>query len=225
MNIAILDFDYTLYDGFSRYNLGYKMEEEGVIGKGFKKELTELIRKHEDGEIDYNEKFAKDKAIFTKYYKDLAKLDVTRFLDNDFDLEAEMNSWARDAIKLLKDNGYLVVIVSGAWDFILEKAQEILDFDSFFGSQFELDSGKFTGDFVQIGDSDFKTSVTRSLLQGVSHSIGVGDSLADVPFLSLTDTALIYEPSKESAQAIDGKDITVVTRENILENLEALAVK
>lgn len=222
MNIAILDFDYTLYDGFSRYNLGYAMEQEGLIGKGFKKELMELVTKHEEGEIDYNEKFAKDKLIFSKYYKDLAKIDVTRFLEHDFDLSKGLFGWAKGAVKLLKDSGYLVVIVSGTWDFIAEQAQETLNFDSYFGSQFELDSGKFTGEFTQIGDNDFKSSVVKSLLQGADHSIGVGDSLADLDYLSLVSDGLLFEPSKEAADKAQGTEITIVTRENVLKNIEAL---
>lgn len=217
MNIAILDFDDTLYTGISRYDLGFAMSDAGVIGKDFKKELSELLDKYESGEIDYNTKFAQDKAIFSKYYKDMTRLQASQFLENEFEISKNIKEWAKPLIASLKEKGYLTVVISGAWDFILENAQEELNFDTFFGSEFELDSGKITGEYVQIGDHEFKRTVAARLLQDADDSVGLGDSTADVEFLNIVKHAFIYRPTDEARAVVEGLDIIEVEDSNVVE--------
>ncbi|GAB4163201.1 MAG: hypothetical protein Fur003_5950 [Candidatus Dojkabacteria bacterium] len=217
MNLAILDFDYTLYQGRSRYELAKAMEEAQVIGKGLTKELDELEQKYLQGEIGYNQMYKDDKAIFAKYYKDLKRTQAMQFLDQELDLSKKMSSWSKDLIKLLEEKGYLTVIVSGSWDFIIEKAQEILGFDSFFASEFVLNEGKFTGEYKHIFDFAKKQTVTKQLIESCDYSIGFGDSVADLVFLRAVDQGFVCNPRQDMLDQMGETDLVIVNDDNIID--------
>lgn len=86
MNIAILDYDNTLSEGYSRYELGFLMEEKGLIEHGLREEIEEVQGNYEQGYIDYNTKFRDDKKIFGRYYEGLKRTDIVRFVREEFDM-------------------------------------------------------------------------------------------------------------------------------------------
>lgn len=222
MNIAILDFDNTLYQGYSRYELGIAMEHAGMIHKGFQNEIEDLQRKYDDGQISYNEKFDQDKAIFSKYYNGVNQVETEKFLRDDFEFESLMMPWAKPAIEMLHNHDYIVVVVSGCWDFIIEFAQEILDFDTFFASSFEVKEGYITENYNRILDSKTKKVYSTELLKDAEKSVGIGDSTADLVFLEMVDTGLLYEPRTDAVNAVTSERVVLVNGMDVLEKLEGV---
>jgi HAD superfamily phosphoserine phosphatase-like hydrolase len=220
MKIAILDYDNTISDGYSRYELGYAMEREGLIKKGLREEVEELEGRYLNGEITYNQKFSDDKKIFSKYYKGVKRLDIIRFLHQDFDLALMVFPWTEELINMLRDNDYLIVIISGSWDFILEEAQVFLDFDSFFGSEFRIENGELTDQYARIMDHEQKRIATQQILQECEHSIGIGDSAADFVFLDQVDEPFLYAPLTEARNLAKGKGYSIVDEGSILDEVK-----
>lgn len=223
MKIAIFDYDNTLSEGFTRYELGYMMEEQGLIEPGLRNEVEALQQLYEEGDITYNQKFADDKAIFAKYYKSMDYLEVIRFLENEFDLKSRVYSWVSDLFNLLHEKGYIIVVISGSWKFILEEAQKHVEFDTFWGTEFTIDKGVIQEGFDVIMDYEQKEIVAVQLLHKAQHSIGLGDSTADMAFLDKVDHGFMYDPKPDAAKAALESGVTVVDNSDIFQKISAIA--
>lgn len=219
MKYAIFDYDNTLSEGYSKYELGYLLEEEGLIKKGFRSDVDTLEGEYHKGAFDYNEKFIKDKKIFADYFAGLKRTDVSRFIVDNFDFKKFIYPWSEELIKQLHEKGFWVVVITGCWDFIIEEAQVILDFDTFFASQFELEQGKLTKEFFQIMDNETKEAITQDILIDSELSIGIGDSIADFEILKQVDHPFLISNNDEAVKMAEGKDYTVVTHENAMDEI------
>ena len=225
MKIAILDFDNTLYDGFSRYDTAFELEKMGVVAKGLTKEIEDLQEEYESGQITYNQKFADDKKIFTKYYQGLVYADLCKYVNQQFDLEAKLFDFSKELVQTLQDKDYIVVLVSGAWDFILDKAQDVLNVDSYFGTEFSRNKeGFITDGYNQILDFEQKKLITAKLIKDAEQSVGIGDSAADVPILNQTDISILIDPKPDAAEMarIEVEDLEVLHKDQVLKSMDSL---
>lgn len=220
MKIALFDYDNTLSSGYTRYELGYAMEDAGLVKKGLKEQILELESNHQNGKIDYNKKFTDDKKIFSKYYKGLKAVEVARFFRDEIKWKEMVFPWAYELIDRLKSNGYFTVLISGSWDFILNEIQEELDIDTYFGTEIEVVEGLFTENYKFIMTNEEKRKVARSLLREAEKSIGLGDSIADLAILEQVKYPFIYEPSREAEEAVKGTNIIIVNQSNVLSEIK-----
>jgi phosphoserine phosphatase len=219
MDIALLDFDNTLFEGFSRYELGYLMEEHDLIEKGFTKKVKKLQTEYEDGQISYNQKFADDKEIFSHYYSGIKRTDIIEFMRNEFDWDKFLYPNSKRLIRVLKEHRYLTVIISGCWDFILEEAQQMLDFDTFFSSSFMISGGKLTEDFNTVLDYKNKRFFSKKIIEDADNTIGLGDSVADFEFLNIVDHSFLFEPRSDAVDSAKGKGFKLVNRANVVDEV------
>lgn len=220
MKIAIFDYDNTLSSGYTRYELGYAMEDAGLVKKGLRQEILQLESDHENGKIDYNRKFADDKKIFSKYYKGLKAVEVARFFRDEIKWKEMIFPWAYELLDLLKSKDYFTVLISGSWEFILNEIQEELDIDTYFGTEIEVVEGLFTENYKFIMTNDEKRKVTRSLLREAERSIGLGDSIADLAILEQVNYPFIYQPSREAEEAVKGTNILIVNQSNVISEIQ-----
>lgn len=220
MKIALLDFDYTLFEGYARYELGYIMESEGVIRQGFSDEVKKLQTAYEDGQLSYNQKFDEDKKIFSEYFEGIRRADITKFLHEHFEWDKYFYPHSYKLISRLKENDFLTVVVSGCWDFILEEAQVILDFDTYFSSAFKEKDGLLTKEYSTILDYRSKREFSGEILSNATYSIGVGDSVADFEFLDLVNSPFLFEPRDDAIKAAEGRPYIFANRGDIVEKVE-----
>lgn len=216
MKIAIFDYDDTLSSGVMRYQLGIEMEKAGLIRSGFTLEINELQDDYDNEKISYNEKFAQDKKIFSRYYKDVKRVDIVRFLEEEYDLKQYIKPWAVQLVRSLKEKGFITVVISGSWDFIIEEAQGAIAFDSFFASEMEFVDGGFTGTYSRVIDYRAKETITKQLLKDADHSVGLGDSQADLSFLQHVDKGFLYLPDRRVTETNIGSRLTVVNDNNVI---------
>ncbi len=214
MNLAIFDYDNTLSKGYSKYELGFALEDAGMIQKGFKQEVEELESNYLSGQFNYNEKFLKDKVIFKKYFTGLKRTELIRFIKDDFDLEGLLFDWSKDLISELHKRDFIVVVISGCWDFIIEEAQEILDFDTFYASEFIVKENILTNDFQQIITHEMKNDISKKLLNNVDISIGLGDSISDFEILEKATFPFLITTNQEAIDLSKGKNFVLVNESN-----------
>lgn len=222
MRIAIFDYDNTLSEGYSKYELGYALEDAGLIKKGFRADVEKLESDYDAGAYDYNTKFLMDKKIFARYFAGLKRTDIVRFINDDFDLRKAQYPWATSLIEALHEHDFLVVIISGCWDFIIEEAQEILDFDTFYASEFVVKENKLTKEFSQIMDNNNKRDIVKRLLRNSDLSIGMGDSIADFEILERVDHPFLISNNREAVDASKSKGYAIVTKVNAGEKITDL---
>ena len=111
-------------------------------------------------------------------------------------------TYARDLIKQLKGEGYVLLAISGSQHEIIEKLAKHHGFDAAVGATVELDQqidGKYTGNIdTPIFD---KAKVLKQFIKThnltTTNSYAIGDSKSDVPMLEMVDHPIAFNPDRE----------------------------
>ena len=110
--------------------------------------------------------------------------------------------YTRDLLKELKDKGYYLLAVSHSPKTVLDKFCPRLGFDKTYGIFYETGpTERFTG---AVGEEHLIYNKANILKRAVekenltlTHSIGVGDTESDIPFLKTVDHPIAFNPSSE----------------------------
>lgn len=175
-----------------------------------------------------NEAFKTYERHLVEFYNQLLEnLSVEHFTeaaDAVFDeYKDQVYVYTRDLIKQLKEDGYLLLALSGSQLEIVEKVANYYGFDDYVGTTYERSGKFFTGTAIaHLGKKDL---VLKQLVDrhGASRtgSIGVGDSAGDISMLEYVERPIAFNPEKrlfEHAQEKGWK--VVIERKNIVYELE-----
>jgi HAD superfamily phosphoserine phosphatase-like hydrolase len=133
-------------------------------------------------------------------------------------------TYIRNLIKQLKDEGYVLMAISGSQHEIIEKLAKHHGFDVAVGATLEQIDGKYSGNIdTPIFD---KAKVLRQLISDhdltTAGSYAVGDSKSDVPMLEMVEQPIAFNPDREFfAIATDHGWTVVVERKNMVFELES----
>ncbi|MDB5185835.1 MAG: HAD-superfamily subfamily hydrolase [Candidatus Saccharibacteria bacterium] len=135
----------------------------------------------------------------------------------------QMFTYPRNLFKQLKEEGYLLFIVSGSHEAILSKLAEELGFDDYVGAKFTFENGRYTG-VVHTPVHD-KGSAVKDLVKkhslGFEGSMAIGDSESDIAMLELVENPIAFNPSRglfEHAKEHGWR--IVLERKNVVYELE-----
>jgi HAD superfamily hydrolase (TIGR01490 family) len=136
----------------------------------------------------------------------------------------QVYTYTRDLIKQLRDQRYLLFVISASQAEIVQMLSEYYGFDDYGGTVYEQVDGKFTGNYQPLRSAAKPEYLKRlvakheAIWQG---SIGVGDSESDIPMLSTVDQPIAFNPSKKLFQHAQDKGWKVVVeRKNMVYELE-----
>ncbi len=141
--------------------------------------------------------------IYKTFKLDVIRILATSFLANKSILEIEIftNDYVNNKlvskqnkkiVELLKDyqsQGYKIVLMSGAYDFIIKDIARFFNIDTYFATKLEIVYEKFTGKISQ----DIllqKDILYKESFPNVSELIVVSDNKSDLNLLLLADKAL-----------------------------------
>ena len=185
IKLAVLDFDSTLCRSetlFSIYSAWIKNTEEA---KRWKKEIAEEVAEYR---LDYS-------VSLTKRAKALRGIPI------DFVKECcrklEYNKGAKELIQGLKQQGYIIVVMSGGFEDAVELTKDI-GVDEVFANNFVLDShGRLTGQVTGcMMHNSSKGQMLRKLqkLMGVApeNTLVVGDGANDLSMFHYSDTRVAF---------------------------------
>ena len=133
------------------------------------------------GEIDFKESFAKRVSL-------LKGLDVSVMQEIAENLP--ITEGADRLMKVLKQCGYKIAILSGGFTFFGEYLQRKYGIDYVYANELEIgDDGKLTGNYVgEIVDGQRKAELLKLIAQvekvNLAQTIAVGDGANDLPMLS-----------------------------------------
>ncbi len=110
--------------------------------------------------------------------------------------------YTRDLLKELKDKGYFLLAVSHSPKTVLDKFCPRLGFDKTYGMIYELGpQDRFTGEVVDAHLIYNKAAIVRRAVEKenltLAHSIGVGDTESDIPFLELVAKPICFNPNQK----------------------------
>ena len=171
-NVVFIDVDGTLTKSLSAWELAhhhFAKVDPTIIDK-----MNANTKLYYQGKITYNE---------------WAKLDVGLWIDSEYDeltkalLPPILIAGAKEGVKLLKDNGFTVVLVSGGIDILVDAVKTEVNADLAYSNRIGHDNGIIDGSLlIEVGDSKADTLdvFSHSYNYDVSQAYAIGDNTNDI---------------------------------------------
>lgn len=223
--LAVFDIDGTIFRSSLIVELVDGLVKEGLFPQEAKKEIERDFVAWVSRKGSYVVYILKVIEVYQKYIKDIsyenAKAVAKKVIENE---KEKVYIYTRDLIKKLKNENYYLLAISGSPDFIVEEFTKSLGFDGFFGGEFEIKNGLFTGRQL-IETSNSKPEILTAFLKennfNLDETIGIGDSEIDVSFLSLVGKPIAFNPDNVLAKAAKEKGWRIVIeRKNVIYDLK-----
>lgn len=157
-------------------------------------------------------------------FTDVSVADYLAVVDKVFDeYKDQVYTYTRDLIRALKEQGYVLLALSGSHQEIVEKLADYYGFDDAIGTVYEQKGGRFTGNVQEIlhdkGEALQRLVAKHDL--DFTGSIAVGDSRGDIPMLELVERPIAFNPAADLfVEATKRHWQIVVERKNVIYNLE-----
>lgn len=158
--------------------------------------------------------------------KDINQADYNAIVQDVFDEYKDQTfTYTRDLIAKLKQEGYMLLAISGSQHEIIEKLARHFGFDDAVGATLEQIDGKYSG-VISTPIFD-KAAVLQQLMDkydlSTVGSYAVGDSKSDTPMLEIVENPIAFNPDKEFFEAAKSHGWKIVVeRKNMVYELDPL---
>lgn len=199
--VAVFDVDGTIFRSSLLIQIVEKLIERGAFPENTRKVYEKEHQKWLDREGDYEEYIM---AVVKAFRGHIKSVHYGELADAAEQLVKEQSKWTyrytRDLIADLKDKGYFLLAVSHSPKTVLDKFCPKLGFDKAYGMVYEIGpEDRFTGQIVDEHIIYNKANILRRAVQkeGLTllHSIGVGDTESDIPFLEEVAKPICFNPN------------------------------
>jgi HAD superfamily hydrolase (TIGR01490 family) len=207
--LAIFDIDGTIF----RKNLAFELLRElswrKVFPKTVRDELIALYGHWLDNEGTYEAYRVKLVALYEKNIRGINQEEIMVAAK----IVAEFNAkrtyiFAKKIIEELRHD-HVMLMISGSPIEIVKEYAEILDFDAYFGSVYEIDKNKiYTGKTIFEPTHDKGAVVKQFVAENdisLVDSFGMGDTQSDASFLELVDLPIAFNPDLKLRQIAQEK--------------------
>lgn len=205
MKLAIFDFDGTLYKKETFTLLMNYLKSHPTYGSRYNRFYRSILLPYISYKVRlYPEEKMKANLMhkYLKTFKGLTKEQLhTYFAEVAKEMEKDMNLEVISRMKKHAEDGYYIMIVSGAFTPLLQTIAEDLPVDHIIGTEVPLSNGMFD-DRIPIDHvhANRKTELIHSFLEGKSvdweNSVAYGDSFSDVVVLQLVGKPVAVCPDE-----------------------------
>jgi HAD superfamily phosphoserine phosphatase-like hydrolase len=207
--LAIFDIDGTIF----RKNLAFELLNElswmKIFPKTVRDELIALYGHWLDNEGTYEAYRVKLVDLYEKNIEGKSQEDIIRAAK----IVAQFNAkrtyiFAKKLIEEMRPD-HIMLMISGSPIEIVKEYAEILEFDAYFGSVYEIDKEKiFTGKTIFEPTHDKGAVVKQFVAENdisLVDSFGIGDTQSDASFLELVDLPIAFNPDLNLRQIAQEK--------------------
>lgn len=201
--VAIFDVDGTIFRSSLLIEVVAALIESEVFPESARKEFERERLLWLDREGDYESYIDAVVRAFRRHLKGVSYETLAQAGERVAELHGkETYRYTRDLIKELKAKNYFLLAVSHSPKIVLDQFCPRLGFDKTYGMMYEVGpQDLFTGAVLDehlIGNKAniVKRAVERENLT-LAHSIGVGDTESDVPFLELVAKPICFNPNQK----------------------------
>ena len=198
--LAIFDIDGTIF----RKNLHFELIDElswrKIFSQSARRTLVEAYAswlEHRGTYEDYRKKLVR---MYQAELKGCSQKEIVEASQKVARFNRDrVYIFARDLIKKLRKQKYLIIAISGSPIEIVKEYNRYLQFDEVFGSVYETDGqGKYTGKTI------FEPVKHKGHLVGqfisekgltLAGSVGVGDTESDISFLKMVEKPIAFNPN------------------------------
>lgn len=218
---AVFDIDGTLLRWQLYHAVVNALAKNGHLGEGAYEQLRQARmvwkrREHHDAFKQY------ERHMVRAYDAALTDLPVATFQAAAKSVLEEykdqVHVYTRDLVRRLKDEGYVLLAISGSHHEMVGELAQYYGFDDWIGSKYDVQDGRYTG--VKHVPSEDKKKHFLELVQAhgleLAGSIGVGDTISDAAFLDLVERPIAFNPDRKLFEYAKEKGWKIVVeRKNV----------
>ena len=199
--VAIFDVDGTIFRSSLLIQLVNKLVQKEVFPKNVEKVYEREYQKWLNREGDYE---AYIKAIIRAFREHIKGIHYGNLADAAEEMVEEQGKrtyrYTRDLLKVLKSRGYFLLAVSHSPKTVLDKFCPRLGFNKSYGVVYEIGpQDLFTGEIADEHLIMNKANIIRRSVEKddltLQHSVGVGDTEADISFLEMVSRPICFNPN------------------------------
>jgi len=201
--VAIFDVDGTIFRSSLLIQVVNRLIEKEVFPPSTRRVYEREYERWLNREGDYDEYI---NAVVKGFVKHLKGVHYSALADAAEEVVDEQSKrvyrYTRDLLKDLKKRGYFLLAVSHSPKTVLDKFCPRLGFDKTYGMLYELGPQEcFTGNIIEEHLILNKASIVRRAVEKenltLQHSIGVGDTETDIPFLEMVAKPICFNPNSK----------------------------
>ncbi len=223
---AVFDIDGTIIRWQLYHSLADSLIETGHIPKN---QATKIIKSREKWQkreagfsfLEYENVLVPimQKTLHSLSAKTYKKLTSEVFEHN----KDRAYTFTTNLIKTLKRKGYLIFLISGSMEALVEQVARYYECDDFAGSKLSFEGKSVEGQDVVMTHGNkseyLKIMVTRHN-SSFSGSIGVGDTDGDIEMLKLVENPIAFNPNSELFNYAYAQHWQIIVeRKNVIYNL------
>ncbi|MDP2649192.1 MAG: HAD-IB family phosphatase [Patescibacteria group bacterium] len=199
--VAVFDVDGTIFRSSLLIQVVNALIEKGVFPKDAEQVYEREHRRWLDREGDYQEYID---AVVRAFVGHLKGVHYSALADAAAEVVESQSKhvyrYTRDLLKDLKSRDYFLLAVSHSPKTVLDKFCPRLGFDKAYGMVYELGPQEcFTGKVIDEHLIFNKANILKRAVEKESltlgHSIGVGDTESDIPFLEEVARPICFNPN------------------------------
>lgn len=197
--LVVFDMDSTLIQGEVINELAKAADAE--------EEVEQLTERAMAGELDFEE-------ALRERVSQLEGLDVDQ-LERIADA-MQLTPGASDLVRVLKQMGFKVALISGGFTFFTDKLKQQLGLDYAFGNELVVEDGKLTGEVQgDIIDSERKGELVQEIADTeglpLEEVVAIGDGANDQIMLKNAGLGIAFNAKEVLRRTADGQ----ITRDNL----------
>ena len=201
--VAIFDVDGTIFRSSLLIEVVNRLIEKEVFPRSTRRVYEREYERWLNREGDYDEYINAVVQAFVKHLKGVHYSALADAAEEIVDEQWKRTyRYTRDLLKDLKRRGYFLLAVSHSPKTVLDKFCPRLGFDKPYGMLYELGPQEcFAGNIIEKHLILNKASIVRRAVEKenltLQHSIGVGDTETDIPFLEMVAKPICFNPNSK----------------------------
>ncbi len=224
--VAVFDVDGTIFRSSLLIRLVDILIERGAFPKDAQNVYERQHTKWLDREGDYQEYIDGVVQAFRQHLKGVHYAELAEAAEQMVESQWKRTyRYTRDLLKELKKKDYFLLAVSHSPKTVLDKFCPHLGFDKVYGTIYEIGpQDLFTGAVVDEHLIFNKANILRRAVEKenltLQHSIGVGDTESDIPFLEMVTKPICFNPNAKLYKTAKRLDWEVkVERKDVIYSL------
>jgi len=199
--VAVFDVDGTIFRSSLLIQIVDKLIERDAFPKETQKVYEKQRQKWLDREGDYEEYIMAVVAAFRSHLKGVHYAELVESAEDLVDEQWKRTyRYTRDLIADLKGRGYFLLAVSHSPKTVLDKFCPKIGFDKAYGIVYDIGPQElFTGGIAEEHLIMNKANILKRAIEKedltLAHSVGVGDTETDVPFLEMVAKPVCFNPN------------------------------
>src|SRR3989338_4465117 len=201
--VAIFDVDGTIFRSLLLIQVVNRLIAKDAFPPSTRRVYERDYERLLNREGDYDEYIGSVVQAFVKHLKGVHYSALADAAEEVVDEQSKrVYRYTRDLLKDLKKRGYFLLAVSHSPKTVLDKFCPRLGFDKTYGMLYEIGPTEcFTGNITEEHLILNKASIVRRAVEKESltlqHSIGVGDTESDIPFLEMVAKPICFNPNSK----------------------------